>query len=485
MLFNSIDFLIFFPIVVFLYFALNHKWRWLLLLSASYYFYMCWRVEYIFLILASTLIDYWVGLKMSLIAHKDKKKRKPFLYLSLLINLGLLFSFKYYYFFSDSFHFLFAQFNIFFHFPDLKVLLPVGISFYTFQTLSYSLDIYHGRTKPEKHLGLFALYVSFFPQLVAGPIERSTSLLPQFREKKYFSYSLMSSGLRLMAWGFFKKVVIADRIAVYVNQVYGNIDNYSGICVLLAIVLFMIQVYCDFSGYSDIAIGAARTMGYKLMLNFNRPFISKSLSEFWNRWHISLISWFKDYVFFAMPIGRNKKLYMARAYFNLIVIFFLSGLWHGAHWTFAVWGILNGLYIVIEKQTLKLRKKMAVILFLHHFPSLQNMFSMVFTSFAAAFMAVFFRAENIHHAFKTYANAFDFSYFGSSFFIIFRNNDLMLGIILIILMLFTEYIHQKYNVSKILYRMPLLLRWTVYVIFLTFIIIFGIFNQEEFFYFQF
>ena len=298
MQFNSIQFIIFFIFVIVFYFILSHKYRWILLLFSSYYFYMCWKPEYIFLILFSTIVDYYCGLKME--GAQNRTYKKLFLTLSLFTNLSVLFAFKYLNFFSDSIRYILNEFNIFYNIPYFNVLLPVGISFYTFQTLSYTIDVYRGQKKAEKHLGIFALYVSFFPQLVAGPIERSTRLLPQFKKENSFDYLRFKNGLLLMLWGFFKKIVIADRLAVLVNTVYNNPIDYQGITLIIATIFFAFQIYCDFSAYSDIAIGASKIMGYDLMKNFNRPYFSKSIAEFWRRWHISSGSWFRDYLYFFL-----------------------------------------------------------------------------------------------------------------------------------------------------------------------------------------
>jgi len=336
MLFNSLDFLIFFPVIVGLYFALSPKYRWVLLLGASYYFYMCWKAEYIILIVFSTLVDYFAARQMARI--QEKKKRRPFLYLSLLSNLGLLFFFKYWNFFSGETRALLDSWNIMADVPTFQLLLPVGISFYTFQTLSYTIDVYNGKLEPEKNLGRFALYVSFFPQLVAGPIERATHLLPQLRQTFDFDYQRVVSGLQQMLWGFFKKVVIADRLAVYVNEIYASPGDENGLALLLATYFFAFQIYCDFSGYSDIAIGAARVMGYDLMENFRTPYLSKSIREFWSRWHISLSTWFRDYLY--IPLGGNR-VPQVRWFLNLFIVFVVSGFWHGANWTFLIWGALQ------------------------------------------------------------------------------------------------------------------------------------------------
>ncbi|MCL4156746.1 UNVERIFIED_CONTAM: hypothetical protein GTU68_005006, partial [Idotea baltica] len=302
MLFNSIEFAIFFPAVVLIYFLLPHRFRWILLLAASYYFYACWKAEYLVLIVFSTLVDYFAGLRMA--ACETKKQRTPYLVLSLVSNLGLLFTFKYLDFFGSSVQALIDQFNIFYEIPIFDLLLPVGISFYTFQTLSYTIEVYKGKQKAERHLGIFALYVTFFPQLVAGPIERSQTLLPQFHKRMTFSYDRLSSGAKLMIWGLFKKILIGDGMGVFVDSVYNNPYGHDSVSLLIASICFSFQIYGDFSGYTDIARGAARILGFDLMENFRQPYLSKSISEFWQRWHISLSTWFRDYVY--IPMGGNR-----------------------------------------------------------------------------------------------------------------------------------------------------------------------------------
>lgn len=339
MLFNSAAFLLFFPVVVILYYLCPHRWRWALLLLASYYFYMSWNPWYILLIVSSTLIDFIAGGQMSRLP--DKRKRLPWLLLSLGANLGMLFFFKYYNFFIDNIN---ASLDVGWSYSDF--LLPVGISFYTFQTLSYSIDIYQGKLQREKHLGRFALFVSFFPQLVAGPIERAKNLLPQLREKVVCRYENFSAGGQRIIWGFFKKVVIADNIAFVVDEIYGAPESYSSVGLLLASYLFAVQIYCDFSGYSDIAIGTARILGIDLMKNFRTPYWATSVREFWSRWHISLSTWFRDYVY--IPLGGNQRGYR-RMLINLIIVFVVSGFWHGANWTFLIWGAIHGLLLIIER----------------------------------------------------------------------------------------------------------------------------------------
>ncbi len=346
MSFNSIEFILFLPLVVILYYAIPYKFRWVLLLLVSYFFYMFWNPKYIILIIISTLVDYIASIFIE--KSKEKTKKKFLMVISLSVNLGLLFVFKYFNFFNGVANSVFEQLtNVEYQIGSLKYLLPIGISFYTFQTLSYTIDVYRGKRKAERHLGYFALYVTFFPQLVAGPIERSDKLIPQLKKKHKFDYYQTIQALLRIAWGMFKKVVIADRVAVIVNNVFGNVTEYSGIYYIIATIGFAVQVYCDFSAYSDIAIGSAKLMGISLMENFNMPYFSKSISEFWTRWHISLASWFKDYLYIPLGGSRNKEKW--KTYRNLIVVFAVSGLWHGADWNYILWGLLNGIYVSIER----------------------------------------------------------------------------------------------------------------------------------------
>ena len=346
MLFNSMRFLIFFPCVLFLYYALPFRLRKYMLLIASYYFYMCWKPEFIVLILLSTAIDYFCGLGIG--KHRTSPRAaKGFLAVSLAMNLGLLFFFKYFNFFGETLTALCRAVSIPFSAPALNIILPVGISFYTFQTLSYTIDVYRGKLEPERDFVTFALFVSFFPQLVAGPIETASNLLPQLKEEHPFSYDNAAWGLKLMAWGFFKKLVIADRLAaLFVDPVFENPADWSGGAFVIAAAAFAFQIYCDFGGYSDIARGCAKTMGVDLMVNFKAPYLfSASVSEYWKRNHISLTDWFHDYVYISL--GGNRKGPWKKALF-VTVTFFLSGLWHGAGWTFVVWGLLQALYLNAE-----------------------------------------------------------------------------------------------------------------------------------------
>lgn len=482
MLFNSIEFVFFFPIVVIAFFAIPHRFRWTLLLAASYYFYAAWRPEYLILIIASTLVDYAAALRMG--ACDTKRGRRWWLWLSLLSNLGLLFTFKYFNFFNGQLAGLFEFLEVPYRIPELDVLLPVGISFYTFQTLSYTIDVYRGARSPERHLGYFAVYVSFFPQLVAGPIERSRRLLPQFFEKKSFDAARVISGLKLMAWGFFKKLVIADRLAAFVDTVYNNPDGYTGVAVILATVCFAYQIYCDFSGYSDIAIGAAQVMGYDLMTNFKRPYFARSIREFWQRWHISLSTWFRDYLY--VPLGGNRTTKW-RWYTNLMITFVVSGLWHGANWTFLMWGFLHGFYLFFSIITNRHREWLARVSRLDKWPALHKLIKIAIVFVLVNFAWIFFRANSISDAFLIIRNMF---YLDLSVLIIPSPGEVHLEYLialLSIIFLETAQIVQerKGSVRSFLERQPIWLRWAAYYWLLLMIILLGKFHSVTFIYFQF
>ena len=340
MLFNSWQFAIYFIVVTAAYFALPYRARWVLLLAASCYFYMAFIPVYILILLFTILIDYGAGI---LIENTQGKQRRFYLIGSIIANVGVLAIFKYFNFLNGNFAALASAIGWNYPVENLAIILPIGLSFHTFQSLSYTIEVYRGRHKAERHLGLFALYVMFYPQLVAGPIERPQNVLPQFHEQHDFDYDRVTSGLKLMAWGLFKKVVIADRLAVVVNAVYGDPSSHTSFALIMATYFFAYQIYCDFSGYSDIALGAARVMGFRLMENFNQPYLSQSVSEFWRRWHISLSTWFRDYLY--IPLGGNRVAKW-RWYLNTMIVFMVSGLWHGASWNFVIWGALHGIYIV-------------------------------------------------------------------------------------------------------------------------------------------
>jgi D-alanyl-lipoteichoic acid acyltransferase DltB (MBOAT superfamily) len=353
MTFNSFDFLIFFAVAASFYFVCPPRHRWAWLLGASYYFYAAWALEYVVWLAVSTLIVYILAIQIAKISLQAW--RKALLVLGLVLLLGSLGVLKYLDFFGDSLRALLGPFDLDYAVPAWQFALPVGISFYTFQALGYLIDVYRGKVEPERHLGILALFLSFFPQLVAGPIERAGSLIPQFRVQRELSPSGISSGLQLVVWGMFKKVVIADRLGVYVDAVYNQPADHQGLPILLATCFFAVQIYCDFSGYTDIALGAAKVMGYDLTANFRQPYLSSSIVEFWRRWHITLSTWFRDYLY--IPMGGNR-VPRWRWYANVMVVFALSGLWHGPSWTFVLWGALHGLYYLLQIWTQTPRERL-------------------------------------------------------------------------------------------------------------------------------
>ncbi|MBN2159612.1 MAG: MBOAT family protein [Spirochaetes bacterium] len=349
MFFISLQYLIFFVLVVCVFFALPHRFRWIFLLAASYFYYMTWDPRYALLLVTTTVIVYVTALLMQ---NRPAGTRKLLAVASLVANLSILFIFKYYNFFSGSLNDLFSLIGLNYSVPSVSLLMPVGISFYTFQALGYTIDVYRGTREPERNFGIFALYVSFFPVILSGPIERSTTLLPQLYQKTEFNYERVTDGLKLMAWGFFQKLVIADRLLEYANMVYANSSMVKGMPLVVATYFYMFQVFCDFSGYTDIAIGTAQVMGYRLLPNFKRPFFAESIPEIWRRWHMSLIMWIRDYIY--IPLG-GSRVNRPRWAFNIILVFTLSGLWHGAQWTFVTWGLINGVIIAISRMTRDMR----------------------------------------------------------------------------------------------------------------------------------
>ena len=480
MLFHSFAFLIFFPVAVAAYFLMPHRFRWAFLLAASYYFYMAWEPKYALLLMVSTVVDYAAALLIG--RAQSKKKRRAYLGLSLASNLGLLFFFKYANFFIDTVEGVFSRFVPAFDAPSLSILLPVGISFYTFQTLSYTIDVYRGVRPPEKHFGIFALYVSFFPQLVAGPIERSTTLLPQFFRKVSFDYARVTDGLKLMLWGFFKKLVIADRAAILVDQVYAAPEQFSGGMLLLSTYLFAFQIYCDFSGYSDIAIGAAKVMGYDLMDNFKRPYFSKSIAEFWRRWHISLMSWFKDYLY--IPLG-GSRVSLPRWVLNMSIVFFVSGLWHGANWTFVAWGLLHAGYILFGKATASIRSAMHARFGLSARLTLQKYIRVFITFHLVLVSWIFFRAQSIGDGWHIVTHLFSGWAIDFSGVLRFSHFDLLMLGLSIGFMEAVHLLERHKNMRHFLSQKPLALRWSVYSALLWWILLYGSFTEQAFIYFQF
>ena len=398
MLFHSLQFLIFFTATAILYFACPPRYWWAWLLGASYYFYAAWAPEYVVWLAVTTLIAYFLAIEIA--KTPAPGRRKAFLALGVFSNLGLLISLKYLDFVNESLRALFERFNLLYNVPAFQVLLPVGISFYVLQTLGYLIDVYRGKVEPERHLGYLALFVSFFPQLVTGPIERAEHLIPQLRTKREVSAAGISDGLRMMLWGTFKKVVVADRLAMYVDAVYNHPADHLGLPVILATAFYAVQIYCDFSGYTDIALGTAKVLGYDLTENFQQPYCSSSIAEFWRRWHISLSLWFRDYLY--IPLGGNR---VARWhwYANLMAVFVLSGLWHGANWTFVLWGSLHGLYYLVQIGTQTARDKVFHALRLDR-PAVRTAIGTFVTLILVCLAWLFFRANSVSDAFLLLAN---------------------------------------------------------------------------------
>lgn len=401
MLFNSLQFLIFFPCVLLVYFIIPKRMRYIWLLVSSYYFYMCWNVKYVVLILFSTMLTYLSGLALEKVKHKNWEEKKIELAKKAVVgvcfglNLGVLAYFKYANFFLENLERVLGMCHIELNVPVVDVLLPVGISFYTFQALSYTMDVYRGDIYAEKNFFRYALFVSFFPQLVAGPIERSKNLLKQLAVPAKFDYEKARDGFLLMLWGFFLKIVVADRIAIFVDTVYGDYITYTGWYLVIATVLFAFQIYCDFYGYSVIATGAAQFLGIQLMANFNTPYFAQSVKEFWQRWHISLSSWFRDYLYF--PMGGSKKGTL-RKYINIMIVFLVSGLWHGARWSFVIWGGLNGLFQVIGDILKPVRDWFVKVFGLNRSTLSHKVFCMLTTFIFVDFTWIFFRATGYKEA---------------------------------------------------------------------------------------
>ena len=490
MLFNSLHFLVFFPVVVGLYFGLPPRWRVWLLLLASYYFYMSWRAAYALLLLATTLIDYYSGYRMSQLL--TKQARRPYLYLSLISNLGTLFVFKYFNFFRDATLQLAGALHLpHAAWPAFGLLLPVGVSFYTFQSVGYIIDVYQGRLEAERNFGRFALFVAFFPQLVAGPIERGGHMLPQYRQAHEFDYQRVVSGLRLMAWGLFKKVVVADRLALFVNPIFNNPRQHpEGPLLVLATLAFTFQIYGDFSGYTDMARGAARVLGFDFNLNFRQPYLSASVPEFWRRWHISLSSWFRDYVY--IPLG-GSRVAPARAYANLLAVFLISGLWNGANWTFLVWGGLHGLYLVASTWAKPLRDRLAQFTGLAAHAQVRHGLGVLVTFGLVTYAWIFFRANSLgdalfisQHLGKGWSTLnsrqlgtllLDFSQH--------YRPELAMALFAVFVMLLVEYLGRNRSLQAWVATQPFGVRWAGYAGLTLLILYLGIFNSTSFIYFQF
>jgi len=483
MLFNSIDFAIFLPIVFILYWFVtnkNLKLQNFLIVAASYLFYGWWDWRFLSLILFSTIIDYTVGQKLR--NEENQLRRIVLLWTSVLVNLGFLGFFKYYNFFLDNLVTAFSFFGQEIKGNSLNIILPVGISFYTFQTLSYTIDVYKRRLEPTKDFIAFSAFVSFFPQLVAGPIERATHLLPQFYKKRTFDYSKAVDGMRQILWGLFKKIVIADNCAEYANQIFNNSADMNGSTLVLGALFFTFQIYGDFSGYSDIAIGTSRLFGFDLMRNFNFPYFSRDIAEFWRRWHISLSTWFRDYLY--IPLGGSLGGTWMKVR-NTFIIFIVSGFWHGANWTFIVWGALNAIYFLPLLLTNNNRNNLETVAKGKLLPNLKEISLMLLTFGLTVFAWIFFRAENIGHAISYITEILSPSLFSIPTFSGMYNA--LITIILIGAFVLTEWFGREgqYGIENISLKWKPIFRYTFYYIIVFAIIYFGNFNENQFIYFQF
>ncbi|MGL4596832.1 MAG: MBOAT family O-acyltransferase [Bacteroidia bacterium] len=498
MLFNSFNFLIFFPLVTGLYFLLPHRFRWFMLLAASCIFYMFFIPEYILILIFTIVIDYYAGIYIA--KTKDPKHRKRWLIASLIANIGVLAIFKYYNFFNANLEAAAHAIGWTYGIPALAIILPIGLSFHTFQAMSYTIEVYRGNQQAEKHFGIYALYVMYYPQLVAGPIERPQNVLHQFHEDHKYDYKNFADGLKLMAWGLFKKVVIADRLSVFVNQVFDHPESFPGVSMLIAAVFFSIQIYCDFSGYSDIALGASQTMGIKLMKNFDRPYFSKTISEFWKRWHISLSTWFKDYLY--IPLGGNR-VSKAKIYRNLFLTFLISGFWHGANWTFIIWGGLHGLYLTLGMATDQIRAKFRRFIGLEKWPLINKtiqagiVFALVTLAWiffrAKSFDVAVFMIKNIVVGVPEYVlNALtNPKFLWLEPLLLLRDQRVVIPefgliVVFVLLMESVHWIQRGGSARAWLDHKPLAFRWVAYLGLVGLLLFFGVYHDKaEFIYFQF
>jgi len=482
MLFNSLDFVIFLPIVFLLYWFVAGKhlgFQNALVVLASYVFYGWWDWRFLSLIIFSTVVDYSIGLRLS--KQQDARHRKLLLWGSILVNLGLLGFFKYYNFFLDNFVAAFSFFGQEISAKSLHIILPVGISFYTFQTLSYTIDVYRRRLVPTKNFFAFAAFVSFFPQLVAGPIERASNLLPQFYTKRTFDYAKAVDGMRQILWGLFKKVVIADNCAEFANQIFTNYETLNGSTLVLGAIFFTFQIYGDFSGYSDIAIGVSRLFGFDLKQNFAFPYFSRDIAEFWRRWHISLSTWFRDYLYIPLGGSRGSTLLKIR---NTFIIFLVSGFWHGANWTFIVWGGINAMLFLPLLLTEQNRHHLDIVAVDSNFPSFKEFLSIVSTFSLTVIAWIFFRAENINHAMAYISGIFSYSILEIPSFR--AMGQALITIILTVIFVLIEWRGRscQYGLGFIAEVKSRFIRYGTYLV-ISLIILFFMGNPQTFIYFQF
>jgi alginate O-acetyltransferase complex protein AlgI len=479
MLFNSIEFAIFFPAVVAMYFLSPQRLRVGLLLAASCFFYMAFIPAYILILFITILIDYVAGIY---IEQVEGPKKKALLVVSIVSTCVVLFIFKYFAFFTGSFEGLAGLLG--WHVPHyvVKIILPIGLSFHTFQSLSYVVEVYRGKQRAERDFIVYATYVMFFPQLVAGPIERPQNLLHQFRESHEFDYANVTSGLKRMAWGFFKKLVVADRLALYVNDVYAAPRGHNGLQLTIATFFFAYQIYCDFSGYSDIAIGAAQVLGFRLMENFRTPYYSRSISEFWHRWHISLSTWFKDYLY--IPLG-GSRVNESRHIANLLITFGISGLWHGANWTYVWWGLLNGSYLVMGSLTKSWRDRLFGAVGLDERSSIRRAMMLLSTFILTCFAWIVFRAHNMGDAIYVATHLFSGWDFGNIKTPQFLLRQMPVALASILALEVGQLLAQRKRPFTVLRKLPVSARWAAYAAFVILVVMFGVYQNRQFIYFQF
>ena len=496
MLFNSVDFLIFFPVATCVYFAVPHRFRYLWLLVCSYYFYMCWNAVYALLLFASTFITWASGMAIDAYRRRDDAQSelqcRGMVAISFTLNLALLVIFKYTDFVIGNLNRIFGGIGISFALSEFGLLLPVGISFYIFQALSYTMDVYRGDVGVERNLLRYAVFVSFFPQLVAGPIERSSRLLEQFYARHSFSYERMVRGLMMMMWGYFQKMVIADRLAVLVSQVFDYYTYYSGVQILVGCVFFAFQIYCDFAGYSCIAIGAAQVMGFDLMQNFAQPYLASSVAGFWRRWHISLTSWFRDYLY--IPLGGNRRGTLTK-YRNILIVFLASGLWHGANWTYVIWGGLNGIFQILGELLRPARERFQRLLRMDGDAASARIMSTLLTFLLIDFTWIFFRSDNLTAATGIIRQLFSrvnlpVLFDGGLYNLGLSRIDFSIALLSIFILLVVDVLHERnVRIRSWILRQNLWFRWTVYLLAIFSVLIFGFYGPNydaaQFIYFQF
>jgi alginate O-acetyltransferase complex protein AlgI len=470
MLLNTLRFAAFFIIVAIAYFITPYRFRWAILLAGSYYFYIAGsRPGYILILLSSTMVSYICGIRMG--KTGEGKPRRPYLILSIFVNIGLLALFKYLDFFGNSIGPALEHLNLMSGYTEMRILVPLGISFYTLQTISYLVDVYRGDIEPERHFGYLALYVSFFPTMLAGPIERGTHLLPQLHGRSDFDYDRVTNAMKLIAWGLFMKIVLADRLGVYVDRVYGNVHAYRGLPLLFATLFFAVQIYCDFAGYTNMARGCAAILGYDLLENFNKPYFSRNIQEFWRRWHMSLTGWLRDYLY--IPLGGNR-VREGRLYLNIMIVFLISGLWHGASWTFVIWGALHGLYYLIHMTMKELTAKKRTRLESKREARLLSAAKVVFTFCLVDFAWIFFRADSVSDAVYIIRNMFSISLSEISYLFTSHFSGTGQCLVVVLFMIFVGMIGLHGSIIERVSRQPIYIRWPVYYMFIFAIIVFSV-----------